>query len=188
MRTLDRLCATVYLATLGVWAGIIAMTAGAAAVTFPTVKALDPVVPTLDPASRPNWLYVAGKVASNVFRVSNAAQFTCAALVLVALFVLLRSPEQGRRLRRSVSLYASAFALLLISAYAFVLWPRMRANLHTYWESLNAGRLDAARTAQLAFDADHPTSSALFQVLLATLLIAAVTGVWNALRPRTTQP
>jgi hypothetical protein len=177
----DRLCTTIYLSALGLWTGIIAMTAAAAAVTFPTVKALDPIVPALDPASRPHWLYIAGKVASGVFRISNVAQAVCAILVLVTVACLCRSREAGPRTRRSVSLYATGLAIALVGWYLLILWPRMRENLYTYWDNLNAGKLEAARVAQQAFDADHPISSNLFKALLAVVLVAFISGIWNAL-------
>lgn len=176
----DRLFTTIYLSALGLWTGVLAMTAAAAAVTFPTVKSLDPIVPALDPASRPHWLYIAGKVASGVFRISNVAQAVCALLALVAVACLCRSREAGPRTRRSVSLYATGLAVAIVAWYTLILWPRMRENLYTYWDNLNAGKLEAANAAEKAFTADHPLSSTLLQTLLVVVLIALVSGVWNA--------
>lgn len=179
----DRLCYTVYLFALGIWAGILAMTAAAAAVTFPTVKSLDPTLLDLDPASRPHWMLVGGKVVSGVFVISHAAQAVCALLAIAAFVVLCRSPQRGRQSRRSVTFVASAAALSVLSWYLLILWPRMRENLHTYWDNLFAGKLELARAAQQAFDADHPAASFTLQVLLVAVLVALASGVWSATAP-----
>lgn len=179
----DRICYTVYLSALGVWAGVLAMTAAAAAVTFPTVRSLNPTLLDLDPASRPHWMLVGGKVVSGVFVISHAAQAFAALLAVVALIVLCRSPQRGRQTRRSITSVSTAAALTILSWYLLVLWPRMRENLHTYWDNLFAGKLDAARTAQQAFDADHPGASLTLQFLLATVLAASISGIWHATAP-----
>jgi hypothetical protein len=180
MTRFDRLCFTVYLSSLGLWAGVLAMTAAAAAVTFPTVKTLDPVVPSLDPASRPHWMFVAGKVVSGVFLISHGAQAVCAVLALAAAVCLMRSAEHGQRVRRSVTLACTAGAIGVLASYLLALWPRMRENLHAYWDNLSAGQLAAAKTAQQAFDADHPRASLMMQAMLVLVLVALVSGVWKS--------
>ncbi|MDP1660495.1 MAG: hypothetical protein Q8L55_01145 [Phycisphaerales bacterium] len=179
----DRICYSVYLSALGVWAGVLAMTAAAAAVTFPTVRSLDPTLLDLDPTSRPHWMLVGGKVVSGVFVISHAAQAVCALLAITSFVLLCRSSLRGRQSRRSVTFVSTAAALSILSWYLLVLWPRMRENLHTYWDNLFAGKLDLARAAQLAFDADHPNASLTLQVLLAAVLVALTSGVWSATAP-----
>ncbi|HZW06664.1 MAG TPA: hypothetical protein VFF65_06035 [Phycisphaerales bacterium] len=177
----ERTCTALYLAALGLWAGVLAMTAAAAAVTFPAVKALDPVVPTLDAASRPHWMFVGGKVVANVFLVSHIAQSVCAVLALASIICLSRSRRPEAR-RRPATLYWTAGAVAVFAVYLLWLWPRMRSNLHMYWDRLTQGTLEAARAAQAAFDADHPRASLLLQLLLVLVLAALVSGAWHATR------
>jgi Ca2+/H+ antiporter len=176
-----RLAFAVYLIALGLWAGSLMMTAVTAAVAFPTVKALDPVVPALDPASRPHWPLIAGKVASNVFVISHMTQSVCALLVIGAGVALCRVPSL--RMRRSPSSIAACLAVATLGWYLLILWPRMRANLYTYWDNLFAGRLEPAAAAQRAFNADHPTSSTTMAIIFVLVLTALITGAWKATAP-----
>lgn len=178
----DRVCFTIYLTALGLWAGVIAMTAAAAAVTFPTMKAVDPIVPSLSESSRPHWMFVAGKVVNGVFTISNAAQAVCALLAISTLVMLIRSPQRAGDMRRSIASISTAGAVAVLASYLLLLWPRMRTNLHAYWDNLNAGRLEAAKSAQDLFNADHPLASMLLQVLLLLVLIALISGAWKATR------
>lgn len=182
MTRLARVCTTVYLTALGIWTGSLMMTAAAAAVTFSTIKKLDAVVPTLDPLTRPHWQFVGGKVVSGVFLISHLVQAVCALLAIVSLVCLCRTTDSAfrARLRRSVSLYSTGLSMLVLGWYLLLLWPRMRENLYAYWDHLAAGRIEPARIAQKAFDADHPLASTTLQVLLVLLVIALISGLWSA--------
>lgn len=156
------------------------MTAVTAAITFPTVKALDPIVPSLDPASRPHWELVGGKVASGVFIVSHVVQGVCAVLAVIALVCLLRSKVVGHRTRRAVSTYATGMAVATLGWYMLVLWPRMRENLHGYWDNVFAGKLEPAQVARKAFDADHPLASNTMGAIFVFVLVALVCAAWTS--------
>lgn len=182
MTRLNRVCRVALICSLSLWAGTLLMTGVAAAVIFPAMKALEPIVPALDPASRPHWLYIGGKAAAGVFTISNWVQVTLALLGGIGLAGLLGAGRLTGKPRAAL-LTAYGLPTALLAGYLLLLWPRMRANLHAYWDALTANKLEAAQAAQRAFDADHPLSTTVMSSLFMLTLIGATAAAWLLLSP-----
>lgn len=182
---LTRLAETVHLLSLSGWLGAVVMSGVVAAVIFPLMRTLDPTLGAYPSFTGDHSNLAAGRVAARVFLISDAAQFALATLALVSLAVLIvRGAITNRRWGHGLRILALSVAITTLSYHLMILGPRMDSNLHAYWASAQAGNNEAAETARLAFNDDHPKASRSLGILAVSVGLCLVSGLWSAQVPR----
>lgn len=165
---------------LALWLALVVGAGMAAAIIFPQVKPLAPIVPSYSAYAGEHWRLAAGIPANRIFAFSTIAQLLFASLTIVALVschALARRGHSGgadkrRPGARIVLTICVTLAALAVAGFAFVIWPRMGVNFDAFLAHAKAGDNPAAEAARAAFDKDHPTSSRLFGVIAASLVVA----------------
>ena len=158
---------------LGIWVGSLGLTAVTAAIAFPMMRELDPTLERYAAYPGEHWRLAAGHIAAPLFQIAGWVEVVCCAVAALTLaMVWTRIGMGGRqavRVGRWMRMSAVLSAAVLVVAFAAVIGPRMNRNLRLYWNAAEAGQVNAARSAQQAFSADHPISS---KLLGATLMLA----------------
>lgn len=162
MTPIRRLLETVHLTFAGLWLGSLVMTGVAAAVIFPVVRDLNPYLPDFAEYTGPHWRIAAGKVAAQIFLISDTIQLGCIIICGLTLGAIVITVEGWQRpIATSIRLIA-LFCAIGVMTYSFAfLGPRMNTNMVEYWAAAKAGDNEAAATFQAEFDKDHPTATKL---------------------------
>lgn len=192
MSPLRRFLETVHLTAVGLWLGSLAMTGAAAAVIFPTMRGLNPTLPDYASYAGPHWKLAAGHIASRVFLIGDSVALGCTIVSGLMLGLIVASKEPWLRPWATGARLVAFFGALGLLVYSFFfLGPRMNTNMVRYWDAARLGDNEQATLFQSAFDADHPTASAVMAasfVCVALLMISGVFAAAGQARPRTPGP
>lgn len=173
-----------HLVALALWLGVVVMSGVVAAVVFPLMKELDPTLAAYPLYTGEHAPLAAGRIAARVFLISDMAQYSAGAVVLVTTIGLIGwLGWNPRHLPTAVRALAVGAALLLVSYRVMVLAPRMDTTLRAYWDAAAAGRTEAAEASRAAFSADHPTASRVVSATAVAVLVALVAGAWGVQGP-----
>lgn len=189
---LHRIGETAHLSALGVWTGALVGAGITAARTFPTIKALDPSLPAYAGYEGPHWMLSAGRVASEVFLVTDVVQFVCACLATVGFGLAVVFGEYLNPKDRSWLLFARALfmglAFLSVSYHLLLLMPAMQHDLRQYWDAALAGDTETAERFRQAFGDRHTGASRSMGLTALATLITLMLGVWHLASARKPAP
>jgi predicted metal-binding membrane protein len=138
--------------------------------------------PEGDPGS--HGRFAAGMVMERVFWIVDMIQFVAAPSLLLTMIVQLVAP--GARSAPTANLVRLLCALAAAGTLAYqasVLSPAMNRELRASWAAARQGDHAAARLQSDRFQTDHPRATAVFNIRLIALVVAAWASA-IALAPR----
>ena len=191
-------------AALALWLGARACAGATAAIIFPAMRELNPSLPAYGAYTGEHWKLAAGFAQARVFAVTDIVQFVAGMVAvgsLLALVIRCRAaiwPQDGdtgasagaatraglSRALTAVRAVALVVAIACFGYYLVGLTPGMTSDLRAYWSAAMAGDNERALALRAAFEARHPTASALLQATLGAVLVALVAGIASAFRGR----
>lgn len=182
---LRTLCEGVFLGSVGLWAGVIAMVGAVAAIAFPTVRELDPALAEYAAYPGEHWRIAAGAVMNRAFLLADGVGGAVVLLATGAVVVMLasgrvRAGTPAMVLRLAALAVGAGLTVYTLAAFR----PEMQGHLETFWSAARAGEVNEAETARAAFDAMHPRASFLLIAQLVAAGWAFGAGAWSALRDR----
>jgi hypothetical protein len=168
-----------HIATMGLWAGMLAMSGVSAALIFPMMKRLDPALPEFAAYTGDHWMIAAGMIAARQFSLLAWAESVLALIAVGSLMGLVASTRGGLSHGLVLRCVAVGGATAVLLYQSFVLQTRMDGHMLAHWNAARAGDNEAALTHKDAFTADHPLASGLMQARLGLLLAGLAAGVWS---------
>ncbi len=180
MNSTRPIVSAVFWVTLAIWFAIVLAAGLAAANTFTVLGDVPLFVDGYDSVPKEDHgRLAAGMVMEPFFAIVDAVQLFAAPLCLVAFVVHWATGTGHRRpIARWIALLGLAVAVGSFGYRAAALAPDMNRNLVEYRTAAREGDIDTMDARLAAFDADHHTADALYQVtffaLFGTIIAAAV--------------
>lgn len=185
MQSLFKLCNMVYFLALAIWLSVLVSAGIAAGSAFGVLNKMDISIAKYseflpDEAVIPNAHsnLAAGHVLEPVFFITSAAQFVAIPLVLLTLAVQLlvfkQYKNKSSNIIRTVCIIISAG---LFAYHAFAITPLMNRDLRNYWQSAEAGDIQAAITHRQGLLSRHDTAT---NILTSTLLLVLIATAASA--------
>lgn len=174
-----RVCESVHLVALGVWAGVLLMVGATAAVTFPKLAALDVRVPGFEGYDAEQHRIAAGQVMNLAFAVADWIGIAC--LVVAVVTILLVSLPGGAWRHRIgpalvLRMAALAFVLVLTLFQTFAFRPSLNRSFEQLWVAAEAGENQRATEIRDKLAPQHAKASFLLTSQLGLVLIAGIAG------------
>lgn len=181
MRSWKAACETVHLLALSLWLGVVVSAGAFAAIVFPTMRGLDPHLPEFEKYQGEHWRIAGGRVAQQVFLLTDIAQFVCATVTiatLVCMLTLFGLPK--RRTATVVRALSLGVALACAAGLIIIVAPQFNAALKLHWAAAAAGNAAEAAKHKEVLDRLHPISSWLMSGTAGAVLVALLAGLWTA--------
>jgi len=174
-----RVCESVHLLALGLWAGVLLMVGAAAAVSFPKMADLDVRIPGFEGYEAEQHRIAAGQVMNLAFAVADWIGLLC--LVLAVITILMVTLPRGiwrHRIGPALVLRtaALAFVLVLTLFQTFAFRPSLNRSFERLWIAAEAGDNQQAAQIREQIAPQHAKASFLLTSQLGLILIAGIAG------------
>lgn len=174
-----RVCESVHLLALGLWAGVLLMVGATAAVTFPKLADLDVRLPGFEGYEAEQHRIAAGQLMNLAFAVADWIGIACLVLA-VATILMVTVPKGVWRHRMGPALVlrmaALAFVLILTLFQTFAFRPSLNNSFEQLWIAAEAGENQRAAEIRDKLAPQHAKASFLLTSQFGLVLIAGIAG------------
>jgi hypothetical protein len=174
-----RICESIHLLALGLWAGVLLMVGATAAVTFPKLAELDVRVPGFEGYDAEHHRIAAGQVMNLAFAVADWIGMACLVVAVVTILIL-TVPRGVWRHRIGPALVlrvaALAFVLVLTLFQTFAFRPSLNRSFERLWTAAEVGDNQQATEIRDRLAPQHAKASFLLTSQLGLVLIAGIAG------------